>query len=476
MSKVNYKKLGVDTVAFALSNIASKVIAYFLLPLYTAVLTTKEFGFADTIQTLVNLLYPILTLSISEALLRFVIDEKNVKKHSQYLMVAAILVFGSSILVWSMQIVPMLSQSLLGSYWIYVVLMYLGFNLEQCAAYYAKAVGKTKLFAISGVFHTVILICSNLLLLLVFKLGVLGYILSLIIAYFLSAAFLIIGGRLWRGFRFCKVEKATFLEMIRYSTPMIVTIIAWWLNTTADKYIIEFSLGIENRGLFAAAYKIPTIVSSLTSIFVDAWKLTMYDSTKEEVDGSFSPVYKSLSMFTVLVVSAIILSSEFMGKIFFAADYFSAWVCIPFLAAAAYYTCMSGYLASAITKSKATGKLLLGTLVGAAVNIVVGILLVPKYGIVLAAVATYLGFMTAWAIRLLQVRKIVKIRLSLRQELINMLCILVASAVMSADIQSKYWVVVPVFILVVINNFALIKMVFISFFSFINSKLNKRQI
>ena len=87
MSKVNYKKLGNDTIAFGFSNIASKVISYFLLPLYTSVLSTEEFGFADTLLTFVNLLYPILTLSISEALLRFTIDEDDTAKRNEYITV-----------------------------------------------------------------------------------------------------------------------------------------------------------------------------------------------------------------------------------------------------------------------------------------------------------------------------------------------------------------------------------------------------
>ncbi len=473
MPKVNYKKLSTDTVAFGLSSIASKVISYFLLPLYTAVLTTEEFGFADTMQTLVNLLYPLFTFAICEALLRFTIDDKDINKRSQYVTASAIIVFGSTLIIWAMQLIVNFSDSLLADHWIYVVLMYLGFNIERCTSYYTKAIGKTKLVAVAGVFNTSLLIGLNLLFLLVFKIGLMGYIWAIIISYYATSAFQIIAGRLWQNIRLCKVEKETFLAMIKYSAPMIVTIMAWWVNTTADKYIIEYALDIGKRGLYAAAYKIPTIISSLTTIFIDAWKLTMYDASKDQVDGSFSTVYKNLGMFSALVVTALIVFSQFLGGIMFAESYYVAWMCIPFLAAAVYYSTLSGYLASAITKEKSTGKLLVGTISGAIVNIALGILLVPKYGIVVAAFTTYLGFFVTWIIRLIQVTKIVKIELNVCQEIVNALSMLVTSVVMSVDMQYKYYVVIPVFLITILNNFGLIRDIVVKFFEIINHRKQK---
>ena len=149
MSKVNYKKLGNDTIAFGFSNIASKVISYFLLPLYTSVLSTEEFGFADTLLTFVNLLYPILTLSISEALLRFTIDEDDTAKRNEYITVTFGIVALSTLVLWSIKGIAGLYNSMLKDYWIYVVLLYLGFNIEKCTTYYTKAIGKTRLVAVS---------------------------------------------------------------------------------------------------------------------------------------------------------------------------------------------------------------------------------------------------------------------------------------------------------------------------------------
>ena len=64
-----YKKLFSDTAAFTVSNFASKLLSFLLIPLYTSVLTTEEYGIADLITNTVNVVYPLLTLCIMEATL-----------------------------------------------------------------------------------------------------------------------------------------------------------------------------------------------------------------------------------------------------------------------------------------------------------------------------------------------------------------------------------------------------------------------
>src|SRR5690554_2639165 len=71
-----YKTLYKNTLIFTISNFTSKLLGFFMLPLYTRVLSREEFGTADLIVLTVGLLLPLLTLSISEGVLRFTLDEK----------------------------------------------------------------------------------------------------------------------------------------------------------------------------------------------------------------------------------------------------------------------------------------------------------------------------------------------------------------------------------------------------------------
>ena len=65
-----------NTLIFAIGNFATKLINFFLIPLYTSVLNPIQYGTIDLITTITTIATPILTLNISEAVMRFNLDEK----------------------------------------------------------------------------------------------------------------------------------------------------------------------------------------------------------------------------------------------------------------------------------------------------------------------------------------------------------------------------------------------------------------
>ena len=72
-----YKSLFSDTLVFGLGNFTTKLIYFFLMPIYTLSLTTEEFGLADLLNNSLQLVMPVLTLSITDAVFRFVLDKDS---------------------------------------------------------------------------------------------------------------------------------------------------------------------------------------------------------------------------------------------------------------------------------------------------------------------------------------------------------------------------------------------------------------
>ena len=74
--KDKYKYLGKNTIIFAISSFGTKILSFLLVPLYTAVLTTSEYGVADLITTTATLLVFVLTINIASSVLRFTLDQR----------------------------------------------------------------------------------------------------------------------------------------------------------------------------------------------------------------------------------------------------------------------------------------------------------------------------------------------------------------------------------------------------------------
>ena len=70
-----FKKLSINTLLFTISGFGSKIISFLLVPLYTYMLNTEQYGHLDLMSTTAQLMIPILTLNIQDAVLRFALDK-----------------------------------------------------------------------------------------------------------------------------------------------------------------------------------------------------------------------------------------------------------------------------------------------------------------------------------------------------------------------------------------------------------------
>ncbi len=439
-----YKKLLTDTGLFTISSFASKLLVFLLLPLYTNVLTTEEYAIADLITTTINLIFPILTLSISEATLRFAFDMKINK--NEVLSSAIMFVVLSTLLLCIIKPIINSISITLYNYWWYFVLCYLATALHNVFSYFSRGCDKTRIFAVSGIIHTVILVGCNILFLLCFKIGLEGYLISMILSFFVSVFYIIVRAPFTKELLQFHLNKKVLAQMLKYSIPMIPTIIAWWFMQTSDKYMIIWKLGLSQSGIYSVSYKIPSILTIISSIFTQAWQISAITNYGQDDNQKFvGNVYLFFNMVSVMACSALIFMSKVLGGILFAKDYFIAWKCVPILLIAYVFSGLSGFLASNFTASKKTNYLFISTSVGAAVNVLLNLVLIDKMGVQGAAYTTLIGFLVTWMIRLYVSQKIVKINIPLKKHGLTYILLLIDAIYVYNEFPSFYIISAVIF-------------------------------
>ena len=442
MSSNKYKKLLSDSLLFTISNFGSKVLVFFLVPLYTDILSTEEYGIVDTITSMTSLLMPVLTLLVYEAVLRFALDKS--KDQHQVLSVGLVLIFASSLLMLVCAPVAGLIRgqwSFLGQYWLWLVAVYFCNSMNHCLSNYTRGLDKTKLFAVSGILYTAVLIAANLLYLLVFKMGATGYLLAILTADICCIFHKI----LWGGYA-KKILKLSFpkelaKEMLQYSIPMIPSTVAWWVMQLSDKYVIIGACGLAVSGIYSVSYKIPSIMSVITNVFTQAWQVSAIKSHGDQDNTEFvSNVYNMVTMFVVAISSVLIFMCKHLGYILFQADFFVAWIYVPVLIVAYMFSGLSGVLASVYSAQKKTGMLFVSTSVGATLNIVLNILLIPRFGVMAAAYTTLLGFLVTWLVRTIHIRKLIRLQVKYMIHAASFVLLMTQAVIFSMDLSWKYWV------------------------------------
>ena len=116
--------------------------------------------------------------------------------------------------------------------------------------------------------------------------------LSVALADGVCAGYLVIREKLWQLLTL-RPDRKLFRQMLRYSLPLIPTTIFWWITGVSDRYMVADALGTDAAGLYAVACKIPTILTLLSTVFLEAWQFSpsLNPAESSRTILNFSPGY-----------------------------------------------------------------------------------------------------------------------------------------------------------------------------------------
>lgn len=404
----NYKKLGKDILLMTLGSMGSRLISFLIVPFYTAVLTTEEYGTADLITTTVSLLFPFFSLIICEAMMRFAL-EKDVDQREVWRIGCKISLVG---IIAFLVLSPIVLLTPLKEYYWLVVAYFVTFNLNQALSYFTRGINQTKIYAISGTLQTVLIVGANLIFLLWLKIGVVGYLLAHIIAALLSTVFMLVASHSYRfGFDLRHTDRDLEKRMLKYSLPLIPNSISWWLSNSSGRFILTGFVGAAANGIFAVAYKIPTVLSMMTSIFGHAWKLSAADDFGSDSSKKFfEDIFSKLAALLLMVTSLLIVINKPLAAILFSKDFYQAWQCVPLLLISAVFHGYSEFFGAIYTSAYKTRFIFISTGIGALVNVALSFLLIPRFHVMGAAFATMISHCTIFICRIINSRKLMKLR------------------------------------------------------------------
>lgn len=451
MNKYKYllKNIGLLT----LSNFATKMLSFFLVPLYTNILSTTEYGTYDLFNTTIGVLLPILTLNIQEAVMRFSIDSKYDRK-SIVTVAFRYLFISNFIVIFGLLINYAFSFSTIGKqYAIFFFLMFLSQSLSGMITMYIRGIDRISDLSISSIISSFITICLNVLFLAVFHWGLVGYFLANIIGPMIQSIYLIIKAHVINDLQLSHNYKFEKIEMVNYSRPLIANSIAWWINNASDRYIVVFFCGLAENGIYSVASKIPSILNIFQTIFNQAWTLSaVKDFDPEDKNGFFSNTYKVYNCMMVVVCSGIIVFDKILARFLYAKDFYVAWKYVPWLTIAIVFGAISGYIGgffAAVKDSKIFAK---STVYGAITNIFLNIIFTPYLGALGAAIATAVSYFEVWIFRYLHSRKYIRIKINICRDLITYFLLVLQSIILLLELNSIYMYILEfsIFILIVI--------------------------
>lgn len=455
--KNKFKYLLSNTVVFAIGNLLTKLIMLLLMPLYTSKLTAEQYGIAELLNNSIEVVLPIATLCIIDAVFRFSIDDDA--DYKGLLSTAIDVLLKSYVVVLFLCIV--FNHFSGYDYIYYFFLLYVATTFHKLFSQFARGIGHIKRFVISGIINALILVIANIILLVFFDKGVKGYLTSLIVSHFIAGIFSLVASKAYYFIDRKNINRTLLKSMLFFSIPNIPNMLSWWINNISSRYIILGFCGVGTAGLFTAASKLPSMIHLFSTIFQQAWQY----STSKEIGSKdsklfFTDVFKYYSSFVYLVCSGLILISPYLAKLVLKGEFYDAWVYVPLLLLSATIGCFSTFFGTFYTALKNNVMAMISTGIGAIVNILMNLLLVPYIGVKGALIASVVSYLVITMIRIIDTKKYVSIKINYFLLVIQFIIILIQAIVLT--LGNRYIQILSgiCFISIVILNIHLIKNIF----------------
>jgi O-antigen/teichoic acid export membrane protein len=390
-------RLGRHSVIYGLGGLVSRILAVILLPLYTSYLAPSSFGRVETLTAATAVAVIVLRMGVSTAFFRFYFDHKDAARRlavvrTSFWFTMSMATLG---LVLCMAFAGDVSHALqLGNHPELVRAAAVGFwaqmNYEQMTSLF-RVEERSIAFAIASIANVLITIGATVVLVVEFHKGALGLLVGNFIGTLCVYLVLLAYRHEQLGLQF---DRELFRGMQRFGLPLVPSALALWAISFIDRLFIGGYKGQGEVGVYSAAIKIASVITFAMFAFRTAWPAFAY-SIEDEHDAKRT--YSYVLTYLLAVASWIALGlgalAPWLVTAMTAPLYQRAEKGVALLAfAGAVY---AGYTVLAIGSGRArrTQFNWVITGVGAAVNVGLIVWLVPRYGMVGAAVATLLAYL-----------------------------------------------------------------------------------
>lgn len=401
-----YKTLAANTALVSIGTIGSKLMVFFMVRFYTGYMSPADYGAADIMMQTANLLIPLVSFGMAEGVFRFAAgrpDAQGAAFTSGILCTLA----GTALLA----LAAPLFGGLLMTHGAVLLTVYVAAScLHSICAQYVRALGDMAAYTVQGLINTALVIAFSILLLAVLHLGAVGYVLAVAAADMGCTLWLAVKKRLWRALT-ANIPRPLFRRLLAYSVPLIPASVFWWITGVSDRYMISAILGSAANGIYSVAGKIPTMLTLLAAVFMDAWQLsavTEAQGDREEHRRFFSRIWALFQGGVILCGAVMILFSRAGIALLADEEYFGAWTCVPTLTLAMVCSALSSFMGSVYVVTGESRRAFRTAMAGAVLNIALNLLLIPSpLGIQGAAIATFVSCLAVFVIRTLTVRRLI---------------------------------------------------------------------
>jgi len=405
--KQDFKILARHFVVYGVSIYLSKLVGFFMIPIYTSYLTPADYGVLELLDLTMYVFAMLVGMGISNSVIRFYVDCKSEREKAEVIstafwyLTALAICAGAIMITLSKPIASFIFESGNES----------SFNLEQLAYFLRiitcsqvlemiaivgianlQAEKKSIVFMTLSVSKFVVAVSLNILFIVGMGLGVKGILYSGFItgATSLIAIIFIIKNRLG-----LYLSKGMARQMIKYGAPLIVSTLSMFVIHYSDRFFLERFIGLDKVGLYSLSYRFAMILPALFyAPFSMIWNTQMFVLYKKGDEGRkmINFLNRYILIGSLMIIIPFALGIKEVVIVMADVKFHEAYKVVPVLLIAFLFIGLSATSSVGTYFAKKTIYRGLATGYGAFVALVGNYYLINLYGYWGAVIATVMAF------------------------------------------------------------------------------------
>lgn len=427
---------------YAVGNVSRRLVGFIMLPIYTRYLTPADYGIVELLVLMVSLVELFFGARLFQAVTRYYYEQDDKRKSDQVMSTAFIItaIISSLGVIVIIAFQDPISHIIFGtqSYSLLVALFgvqVLTQALEYYALGYIRIQQRPWLFISVSTIKLVMQLALNIILIVVMELGVMGVVLSNVIA---SSVFTLAmtAYTFWHtGIRF---NGQLARKLLMFSWPLWFSGIAALYIGSSNRYYLRLFSSLDDVGLFALGAKFAAIIGFLIWMpFQQYWDIERFNLFRQPNPVPiYQSVFRMVSTLLVLTALGISLFSGPVIKLIATPEFHSAGASVPYFAFAAVFQCLVLFTEFSFYVTEKTGWISWINYTTALIITVFYLLLIPSFGFIGAAQALLLAAATHFLLVHFAAKRHYDMRLPMRP-LMLYLCIGFTASFLAEYLQSS---------------------------------------
>jgi O-antigen/teichoic acid export membrane protein len=398
------KQLAGQSSLYTIGEVLRSSLSFLLLPIYTRLLSPADYAILGVMSPVFSLLSITMALGMPAALLRFYFDYKDDPAMLRRY-VGTVTVFGIGCGLLGSVILTLLGPAIFG--WLlpntpfnpYVLLTVWNAGISVVSVLVLqlfRARQQAQHFVTFSLVDFTLTTALIILLVVGLRLGALGSLWGQLLAAVAMAVpalwVLARAGRLGFSWRLLRPSLA-------FGLPLLPFLLGTWALNVSDRIVLDGLVSREALGLYTLGYQFGVLLNIIAMALNNAWQPFFYQNAAEggndALIGTF--ITYQVALMVLLALAVALLAPEVI-RIMAAPAYWSAATIVPWIAAGYVARYLYFFPVNSLLFKKRTGWIAGLTILAAALNIGLNLLLVPRFGIMAAAINTLIAFVVLFAL------------------------------------------------------------------------------